>query len=251
MPNPFRRHQQHVRGLMSGAAVRAASLSAPAPDTAEGQEYAALLVALHDNLRTLSDIKSVEARAPYKAEMAKTFAPWIEGVLAAGEAQGTAAEDEILIWNMVWAFDYRDIDYALRLAAHGLRFGLSAPERFNSTLPCVVAETAAKIALDNPAAITLQQLLRVVEIVGDADMFDQAKAKLAKAVGRAFAAEAEAFDPMAENAAAGGKAAYLAGALEWLTRARDLGGKNIGVVKDIEAINRAMRALSDTSPPPG
>jgi len=250
MVSPFRRHQQHVRGLISGACARnAAALTPPEPDaaSAEGQEYALLRVLLHDNLRSLADIQSIEARNPRKADYAKAFADWIEGVLAAGNTQDSAAQDEILVTNMIWAFDYRDIDYGLRLAAHAIRFHLALPGRFKSTLPCFVAETVADIALDSPAAVTHAQLLALVGMLGEADMPDQVKAKLAKAVGRSYAAAAEAFDPSSENAAAGGKAALTSAALEWLTRARSLDAKKAGVAKEIEALTRAMKTLGNSA----
>jgi len=170
MVSPFRRHQQHVRDLISGASVRnAAALTPPEPDatSAEGQEYALLRVLLHDNLRSLADIQSIEARNPRKADYAKAFADWIEGVLAAGNTQDSAAQDEILVTNMIWAFDYRDIDYGLRLAAHAIRFHLALPGRFKSSLPCFVAETVADIALASPAAVTHAQLLALVGMLGD------------------------------------------------------------------------------------
>ena len=82
MVSPFRRHQQHVRALASGAATPADRQAPPPPPEAsgpEGQEYAALRVLLHDNLRELGEIQSIEARNPKKAEFAKAFTPWIDG----------------------------------------------------------------------------------------------------------------------------------------------------------------------------
>jgi hypothetical protein len=101
-------------------------------------------VLLHDNLRALKDIASHEARVPKKAEFARAFDAWIEGALAAGE-QGKAAQDDILVTNMLWAIDYRDFDYALCLAAHAIRYHLVLPG-FTRSVACIVAEEIAGIA---------------------------------------------------------------------------------------------------------
>lgn len=247
MVSPFRRHQQRVHGIASGT-VMVPALGAPpepAADTPEGQEYAALRVLLHDNLRQLADVQSVEARNPLKAEFAKAFAAWIEGVLAATD-QDTASQDEILIQNMIWAIDYRDFDYALLLGAHALRHRLAMPERFNRTVACFLAEEIATISINTPDAVSHGHLVQTGMLVDGFDMPDQAKAKLMKAFGRSLARKAEDFDPAADNAPAGGKASYVAAALEALKRAFDL-DKNIGVKKEIEKLGRQLEQLSRES----
>lgn len=253
MVSAFRRHQMRVRALQSGAAQPEAAPSAPerAMDTPLGQEYAALRVALHDNLRSLSDIASIEARNPVKVEMARTYAPWIEGVLQAGE-QGQAAQDEILVWNLIWAIDYRDWDYALRLAAHAIRFNLASPDRMNSTIACFLAEQVATISLTLQDAVPHDVLARVLALIEGHDMPDQAKAKLHKALGRSFARRAKAFDPAADNAPAGGKAAYLTEAVAHLERALRL-DNSIGVRSEIKALNKALEkvAPAERAPIPG
>ena len=250
MFSPALRHRQRVLAQQSGEAK--AETSAPEelkPGTAAGQEYAALRVLLHDNLRTLSDIASHEARIPVKVEMARAFAPWIEGVLA---AEGQAAQDEILVTNLVWAIDYRDFDYALRLATHAIRHGLTMPERFTRTPACYLAEEVAEIANAEFDAVSLENLLAVQALVEGHDMHDAVRAKLLKGLGRRFARKAEDFDPAADNAPAGGKAAYLAEALEYLRRALQL-DKNVGVKKDIERLEREAKKIApgEGEPPQG
>jgi hypothetical protein len=255
MSSPFRRRQQMVRALQSGAhpahgrALNAAP-EEPRADTEAGREYAALRVLLHDDLRKLADVQSIEARNPMKAEMAKQFFDWICGVLAAGE-QGQALQDEILVTNMIWAIDYRAFDFALRIAEHVLKFGLVLPERYNRTAACFVAEEIATVALDSHETVTLEQLMRVLALTGDADMPDPARAKLHKAIGRAYERRADAFDPTADNAPAGGKAAYATEALAHLQRALEL-YKDIGVKKDIERVARQLKKLepADEDPAP-
>lgn len=241
MFSPALRHRQRVLAQQSGEAK--AEASAPEelkPNTPSGQEYAALRVLLHDNLRTLSDIASHEARVPEKVKMARAFAPWIEGVLA---SQGQAAQDEILVTNLVWAIDYRDFDYALRLATHAIRHGLAMPEKFTRTPACYLAEEVATIANAEFDAVSLDHLLAVSALVEGHDMHDAVRAKLLKAIGRRYARRAEEFDPAADNAPAGGKAAYVETALENLRRALQLDA-NVGVKKDIERLEREAKKLA-------
>ena len=247
MFSPALRHRQRVLAHLSGTAT--ADAQAPAEltaDTAIGQEYAGLRVLLYDNLRSLSDVASHEARIPLKIEMARAFAPWIDGVLLAGET-GAAAQDEIVTTNLVWAIDYRDFDYALRLAGHAIRHGLAMPERFKRTPACYLTEEVATIANAEQDAVTLEHLIAVQQLVEGHDFHDAVRAKLHKAIGRGFARKADAFDPAADNAPAGGKAAYVAEALEHLQRAFQL-DRNVGVKKDIERLERAAKGLADEPP---
>jgi len=242
MFSPALHHRQRLLAEQAGTGRERESLPPPAADTQAGQEYAALRVLLHDNLRTLADIASIEARNPRKAEFAKAFAAWIEGVLAAGE-EGSAAQDEIVVTNMVWAIDYRDIDYALRLGGHVLKFGLVMPERYNRTAACFLAEDIATLALGQHERVSLDQLLHVLELVEGADMPDQAKAKLHKAIARAYRRKADDFDPAADNAPAGGKAAYVEEALVQAKRALQL-DNDVGVKTDIRELERQLKALT-------
>lgn len=243
MVSPFRRHQQHIRGLLSGTiAVVGGPPPEPAGDTPQGQEYAALRVLLHDNLRVLADIESIEARNPRKAEFAFAFADWIEGVLAAGE-RGEAAQDEILITNMIWALDYRNFDYALRLGTHAIRHNFVMPQRFERSVACFLAEEIAIVSLAQQELVNHEQLLGLAALVQGKDMPDQVTARLHKAISRSYARKADAFDPAADSAPAGGKGAWLAEALSHARRAFEL-HRGAGVIKDIERLERQLKALA-------
>jgi hypothetical protein len=76
-------------------------------------------------------------------------------------------------------------------------------------------------------------------------MPDQVRAKLHKAIGLAFQAEAEAFDPEAESQRAGGKRALVDAALTHLTRALELDG-SAGVKKAVERLTADLKSF----PPP-
>lgn len=247
MFSPALRHRQKILAAQSGSSLPLRKTpSEPKADTNAGQEYAALRVLLHDNLLTLSEVASIEARNPMKAEFAKAFSPWIEGVLAAGE-QGQAAQDEIVVTNMVWALDYRDFDYALRIGAHVLKFALVMPDRYKRTAACFLAEDIAVTALAQHELVSLDQLMQTLTLVEGADMPDPAKAKLHKAIGRAYDRKAADFDPAADNAPAGGKAAFITEALTHLNRALTL-DIDIGVKTDIKRLEAQLKKLTPDAP---
>lgn len=201
-------------------------------------EYAALLAALHEDLRTLSDIQSHELRQPKKAEMARKFDPWIKGILEADQP----VQDEILVTMMIWAVDCRDYDRALELAGFVLRHGLTLPERYTRTPACFLAEEIADAALQQHEIVPHEILLQVRSLTSKADMPDPVKARLHKAIGRGWFRKAQSFDPSAESAPAGGALAYVATAIEDLERALALWG-DVGVKKDIQAAQALKKKL--------
>jgi hypothetical protein len=247
MSSLARRHRERALAAQAGLAVGqpAPGVAGAMPEKGDvASEYRALFAVLQDNLRTLSDIQSIEGRNPVKLEMAETFRAWVDGALAAG-AEGTAAQDEIVAQTMIWAIDYRDFDRALDIGEHVLRFGITLPERYVRTPACLLAEEIATAALAEPQLATLEQIVRLGRLTGGYDMPDQARAKLLKAMGRAFAKAADDFDPEADSAAAGGKPALIHAALDALKRALQL-NKSIGVKKDIERLERLV-----ATPPKG
>lgn len=242
MTSLARRHRERALAAQAGKSVAGAVEAGQAvamPETGEvASEYRALYAVLQDNLRSLSDIQSIEGRNPIKREMAETFRAWVDGALAAG-ADGNAAQDEIVAQMMVWAIDYRDFERALDIGEHVLRFGIKLPERYLRTPACLLAEDIATAVLAEPELATLEQIVRLARLTGGYDMPDQARAKLLKAMGRAYAKAAEDFDPEADSAPAGGKAALLHAALDAFKRALQL-HKVIGVKKDIERLERLV-----------
>lgn len=241
MTSLARRHRERALAAKAGLAETAAIVgqAVSMPETGDvASEYRALYAVLQDNLRSLSDIQSIEGRNPIKREMAETFRAWVDGALAAG-ADGTAAQDEIVAQMMIWAIDYRDFERALDIGEHVLRFGVKLPERYLRTPACLLAEEIATAVLAEPQLASLEQLVRLDGLTGGYDMPDQARAKLLKALGRAYAKAAEDFDPEADSAPAGGKAALLHAALDAFKRALQL-NKTIGVKKDIERLERLV-----------
>ena len=252
MTSPFIRNRQRRLAIAAGEKIATRKPAAPDEKSESGQEYAALKVRLHDNLRQLQDTESHEARKPLKAQFAKAFEDWVDGILIADKP----VQDEIVLTCMIWAIDTGDYDRAVEIGEFAMKHGLDMPERYKRSVACFLREDIAELELANPGTVDLDLLSRIKSITGEADMPDAAKAKLHKAIGRAWRAKADAFDAADDSAPAGGEAAYIAEALAQLKRALQL-DKKAGVKKDIEQLERRARDLGapaddadqDTSPP--
>jgi hypothetical protein len=147
---------------------------------------------------------------------------------------------------LVWSIDIADWPLARRLATHVLRHGLTLPERYRRTPGTLIAEEIAEFGLAPTATVDLGTLQAIDDLTTDHDMPDEVRAKLKKAIGIAFRARADAFDPNAAHAVAGGKAALLAGALANLQRALELDPK-CGVKKMIETAQREAKKPQETA----
>ena len=77
-------------------------------------------------------------------------------------------------------------------------------------------------------------------------MPDQARAKLHRAIGFDFMAQAEAFDPTAESAIAGGKPFLIGAALRQLNTALKL-DQRVGVKKQVEQLEREEKKLAEAA----
>lgn len=254
MFSPALRHRQKVlerqaartREIPAGKRQtrRAPGEKAPSPSPASDADTdrAALLAVLHENLRTLSDIQSHEARQPKKAEYARQFDAHVNAVLEADEP----VQDEILVTMLVWAIDYRDFDRALQLSAFVLEHDLVLPERYSRTPACFLAEEIAELALSQHEQVPHDVLLQVAQQVIGADMPDAVAAKLQKAIGRSWLRKAQDFDPTADNAPAGGASAYAEQAADALKRALTLDAQ-VGVKKDIQHVDALVKRLAAAS----
>lgn len=242
--SPALAHRQRVlAGLASGTASAASGAPAMPSTGVIASEYQLLLAALGIDLNELRNIESVERKVEAKRTMIERYRPWVEGALAADQA----AQDEIVTTMLIWAIDVADWPYALALAAHVLQHGLALPERYVRKPATLIAEEFAEAGLKNPPLVDLETLQKVGALVAEADMHDQVRAKLEKALGLAFVARAEAFDPSAESAVAGGKPALIEAALAHFNTALGL-NKAVGVKKLIETLTRDLGKLA---PAPG
>lgn len=243
--SPALAHRQRTLAALAQPAAAAQALPEIDPADPAAGEYHQLLAALHNDLRELHDIQSVQGKIDRKRTMIETYLPWVNGALDAGE-DGRAVQDEIVVTMMVWALDIQNWDLALTIASHVLEHGLSLPERYKRTPACLVVEEIADAAKVDQLAVPLEVLLRTQAGAEGRDMPDQVRAKLLRAIGLAFADKAALFDPADEQAVAGGKPALVDAALTALKEAKRLHGQ-VGVAKAIEKLEREAKALAEAA----
>lgn len=218
------------------AAHQAATSVAPQATEAEQEgrtQYERMLLLLDTHQQQLRNMQSMEARAAHKATLLPEYAAYLDGVIEAGESQ----QDNVLVTLMLWHFDCALIGRALDLAEVALRNGMVMPTQHKRTLPTVVVEETADLLLAGKGAETPEQALtlgtRAALATEDQDMPDQVKAKLTKAMARARVSTGSQLDV----------------ALDWFKRALEL-DKNVGVKKDIEQLERAIKKAADEAVDP-
>lgn len=236
---------RHAAAALAGTAVTALTAAASAAPPVTNPEYAAMLEQLGEDLHRLSNTQSVELKVKAKAEMIGRYDDWVLGALVAGE-DGKAAQDEVVATMLVWNIDVQNWTMALQIGAHVLTHRLSLPERYKRTPATLIAEEIADASLRVVDAVDHGTLVGTATLTENHDMPDQVRAKLMKAIGRKLMAEAEAFDPDAEGATAGGKPALISAALDALKRALVLDDK-VGVKKDIEILDRELKRLASNT----
>lgn len=236
MFSPALRNRQRILAEMASGAAPASGGAAMPTEGPVASEYKLLLAALQIDMNALRQIQSTDKKIEAKRGMIGKYLPWVEGALAAE----VPAQDEIVGNMLVWSLDIADWDLAYRLSEHFLRHGLALPERYKRQPATLIAEQVAEAGLAPVPAIDLVTLQLFDELVREKDMHDQVGAKLYKALGLAFQRAADAFDPTADNAVAGGKSALLQNARDCFQSALTL-DKGAGVKKLIEALDRELK----------
>jgi hypothetical protein len=234
MVSPARAHFLRV-------SAATASASAAAGQQLDCSEYELMLLKLAEDGRRLKGIQSMEAKAQVKRELLPDYAPWVDGVLAAGKG----AQDAVLMTVMVWRIDAGDYAGALDIAAYALLHDLVLPDRYARTTATLVAEEmadAAKRARDGKEAFDVDLLEQTLALTAAHDMPDEVRAKLHKEIGLLYAAQTQGETDLALLRL------LSESALENLRRAMQLSDK-AGVKKDIERLERTL--AKDAAPATG
>lgn len=237
--------QRKLAAIGSGAPTREGDAAPMPTDGPVATEYQQLLAALQIDMNRLRQIQGTDKKIAAKREMIGKYLPWIEGALAAEQP----AQDEIVGNMLVWSLDLADWDLAFRIAEHFLKHGLALPERYKRQPATLIAEEVAEAGLAPTPLINLVTLQKFDELLQGQDTFDQVSAKLYKALGLAFHRAADAFEPTADNAVAGGKSALLKNARDCFQSALTL-DKGAGVKKLIEALDRELKKAAPFETPP-
>lgn len=214
-----------------------------------GSTYQLMLAQLYEHSKQLKSIQSVEKKIEAKRTMLAEYDAYVDGVLQ-GDGGGA---DRIVTTVMVWSIDAGLYLRALALASYVIKHGLQLPDQYQRNVPTLLADeiSAAALAGRVPAAEQGAILAHTLALIGNADIPDQARAKLHKAIGYAILGKQEGqpepdIKAMPEDQA---KAAQ-----EHLQRALDLFAQ-VGVKKDLERIARRLKGDTDAptqaNPAPG
>jgi len=229
MTNPCRRHFQRVTAALAAAAV------AGPEQTMEGlNAYEQQLAKLTQDRLRLSGIQSTEGKIKLKEQLLPEYAPYIEGVLSAGQG----AQDEVLTTVMVWRIDTGDYAGALDIASYVLQHKLVMPDRFERTTGCLIAEEIAEGALKALRAgstFDLELLHRTALATDAEDMPDQARAKLVLATARATVAGLSVENP--------GKPDQVQAGIDLFKRAIEL-YDNCGGKTDLKSAEALLKKLA-------
>lgn len=209
------------------------------PTLGDGPDAQIQLRLVHD-MRRLKGIQSTEKKIEAKREMLPAYRDWVKARIAAAAETGKAVADGVIPTIMVWLIDVGEYRGALELAEYMLRHDLPMPSRYQRTTAAVVAEEIATAAAKAQAAgddFDLDILHDTEILTADADMHDQIRAKLFKAIGLQTAIDAEA-----EHARTGATETF-GKALEALRRAQQL-DERVGVKGRIKQIEKAIEAAT-------
>lgn len=240
--SPALAHRQRVlAAIASGQPTGEPGAPAMPESGPVASEYQQLLIGLGEDLRRLSSIQSIDNKIAAKREMIGKFMPWVEGALEGKPG----AQDDIVATVLVWALDLADWPLAQRILGYMIEAKIILPpvQGYKRSPAAFAAEQAAEAGLQQEPTIDLETLVEFDTLTADIDMHDQIRAKLYKAVGIGLHARADAFDPTAESAVAGGKRALVEAALAAFRRAlaKD---SNVGVKKTITALESALKKLA-------
>ncbi|MGU5816196.1 phage terminase small subunit [Aeromonas hydrophila] len=215
MTSPARRNRERKLAALQGAAN-------PQFDQQRANAYELQLMQLAEHRRTLKGIQSIERKIDAKRTMLPVYKPWIDGLLAANRG----GQDDVLVTVMLWTLDTGDLEGAIPMASYVIRHGLSTPDRYERTAATMIAEEVADTAIKQQeagAGPSMPLLNRYLALLADCDIFDQVRAKLHKAVGRACLA-----DGLKQQAA------------EHYRRAIELHDK-VGIKKELEVLERELK----------
>jgi len=215
MTSPARRNRERKLAALQGAAN-------PQFDQQRANAYELQLMQVAEHRRTLKGIQSIERKIDAKRTMLPVYKPWIDGLLAADRG----GQDDVLVTVMLWTLDTGDLEGALPMASYVLRHGLSTPDRYERTAATMIAEEVADTAIKQQeagAGPSTSLLGQYMARLHGSDIFDQVRAKLHKAVGRACLAD--------------GRKQLAA---ELYRRAIELHDK-VGIKKELEVLERELK----------
>lgn len=231
--SPARRHRARM------LAAQAAAVS-PAGGEVLGGEYELMLAQLVEHRRQLKDIQSIERKIEAKRVFLPTYQAWVESAVE----HGNGAQDQVLMTVLVWRIDVGDYGGALYVARYALKHDLQMPDQYDRNLATVLLDEIGGAVLAGKAqqGEAIHALSEVAELTADRDTPDQARAKLHKALAYAHMGRLGTVEVDVGQLEVGAARE----ALKHCRRAFEL-FEQVGVKKDIERLERRLKAAGETS----
>lgn len=239
--SPARRHRQLILGRAlaasgSGFGKELQPISDNENLSPAQIEVMQLKVQLIDHQTTLKATKSQETKIALKREFAPLYAAWVDGMVQADQPPTSEQAAELVSTMMIWRIDTGDFTGAMPMVEFVLKHGVPMPARFDRDAATFVTDQVSEAAIaaydkaqPGEEAFPLAVLAQVEDLVATADMHDQVKAKLQKAIGRALASDAGEESRVRQEEC-----------LKRYQRALEL-NPAAGVKKDIERIQSALK----------
>lgn len=225
MLTPAQKHFQQVMAQRRGEAQAEAASSVVR--TAHEQ----VLHQMRMHMAQLSRVQSDQAKAEMKRTMLPDYEGWIDGTLEADSGR----QDEVITRLMVWAVDCGDYALALRIGRYVVTHDMAMHDDFKRNAATFLADeicnpvlTLAKTDNDADLSACIAPLDELADIVAEADMPDEVRAKLSKARGLVRRASLDA--------------ETQGQALNLLREAMSL-NPNAGVTREIQTLSRRLAKL--------
>ena len=248
-----RQHRERVLAAQTvasapddGAGHVPAAVSFPAAGanaTPADRAAAQIAMRLTHDLRRLKEIKSIDKKIEAKREMLPEYTDWVKGLVEADKGVGSGPSGEVAPTVMVWFIDVGSFTAALDVGEFLLRHDVAMPSRYNRDVATVLVEEIADAAIKVQNAgdsFPLEILARVDDLTDTADMHDEARAKLMKAMGVELLRHAE--DVEAQEAPTALKHALTA-----LREAQRLNDR-VGVKDRIKRAEKLLAACAAATP---
>lgn len=228
MLTPAQKHFQQVMAQRRGEA------QAEAANSVVRTAHEQVLHQMRMHMAQLSRVQSDQAKAEMKRTMLPDYEGWIDGTLEADSGR----QDEVITRLMVWAVDCADYALALRIGRYVVAHDMAMHDDFKRNAATFLADeicnpvlTLAKTDKDADLSSCIAPLDELADIVAEADMPDEVRAKLCKARGLVRRASLDA--------------ETQGQALNLLREAMSLNAGS-GVKREIDALSRKLAKLPET-----
>lgn len=164
-------------------AKKQAKVAATTGDMRNQSQYQLMLGKLRIDLNRLKKLKGTPVKNQLKKELADDYNSYIDGVLESK----AYVQDDVLLYNMVWAIDYEDYDRALNIAEYAMKAEMNMPEKFSGEVYDRAAEYICNNLLSkDDIEPYLPVLQRIEALVEGKDMHDGVVVKINKSLGLAY-----------------------------------------------------------------